>query len=229
MTRSNNPPREADEYLQELTAFAPTVEAYIETQIDESNASDLRDIIGKIDKIAKSAEKDRKAIKEPYLEQGRKIDNTFKPVASMAGELIAPLKRALNAFLQEQDRIKREAAAKARQDAEAAARAAEALKEEEFVADYAAEQAAEKARAAKLADEMARVTNVQGVESDRALGLRTYRKAKIVNAAMLVGHYASHPDVIALCEKLANAEIRAAKGGPVNIPGIESIEEKRLS
>lgn len=229
MPLSNNAPRDADDYMNELAAFVPNVEAYSEAQIDETNAGDIRDMIGKIDKVAKAAEKDRKALKEPYLEQGRKIDNSFKPVASMAEGLLKPLKRALNAFLQEQDRIKREAAEKARKEAEAAARAAEALKQDEFVADYAAEQAAEKAKAAKLAAEMAKVTNVQGFESDRALGLRTYRSANITNAAMLVGHYASHPEVIALCERLANAEIRAAKGGAVNIPGINIVEEKRVA
>lgn len=229
MPLNNNGPREADEYMQELAAFAPSVDAYSEAQIDESNAGDVRDLIGKIDKVAKAAEKDRKALKEPYLEQGRKIDGSFKPVASLAEGLLGPLKKALNAFLQEQDRIKREAAEKARKEAEAAARAAEALKQDEFVGDYAAEQAAEKAKAARLAEEMAKVTNVQGNESDRALGLRTYRRAQITNAAMLVGHYAAHPDVVALCEKLANAEIRAAKGGAVNIPGIEVIEEKKVA
>lgn len=229
MPLDNKGPREADDYMAALAALAEEASTASETPVTGDNAGNVRDLIGKIDRVAKDAERDRKALKEPYLEQGRKIDASFKPVASLAEGMIAPLKKLLLAFLAEQDRIKREEAERARLEAEKAAKAAEALKEDEFVADYAAQQAEEKAKAARYAEIMAQQNTVKGDESDRAMGLRTYRMAKIVNAAMLVGHFASHPEVIALCEKLANAQIRAAKGGPVNIPGIEVTEEKRVA
>jgi hypothetical protein len=41
-----------------------------------------------------------------------------------------------------------------------------------------------------------------------------------------VAHYASHPASIAEADRLANAEIRAAKGAEISIPGIEINEEQ---
>lgn len=229
MPLDNNGPREADDYMAALSALAPEVEIASEATVTADNAWRVRDLIGKIDKIAKGAERDRKALKDPYLEQGRKIDASFRPVASLASGMTAPLKKLLSAFLAEQDRIKREAAERARMEAEKAARAAEAAKEDEFIADYAQKRAEETDKAARYAELMAQQNTVKGDDPGRAVGLRTYRHAKVINAAMLVGHFANHSDVIALCEKLANAQIRAAKGGPVNIPGIEILEEKRVA
>lgn len=222
----NNGPREADYYLQALEAAAATAPEF-ETVTSE-NAGATRDAIDAISKLAKAAEQDRKALKDPYLESGRKIDASFKPVAAKAEAIVAPLKRALGAFLAEQERIKREAVDKARREAEAAQRAAEALKEDEFVASYASEKAAQAVKDAAYAEALAAQNTVKGT-SDRAIGLRTYRAAKVANAAMLVAYYAAHPDVVALCERLANAEIRAAKGGDVSIPGVRIVEEKRVA
>ena len=56
-------------------------------------------LIGSIKTIAKDAEKDRKATKEPYLEQGRKIDADFEPVKTTADNYVAPLNKMLSDFL----------------------------------------------------------------------------------------------------------------------------------
>ena len=41
-------------------------------------------------------------------------------------------------------------------------------------------------------------------------------------------HYRDHPDLVAVILKLANADIRAAKGEAINIPGIEVKTERKL-
>lgn len=225
----NNPPADAEHYLAELERIAPDAVRWLGAKVDGETAGIVRDLIGRIDGLAKNAEKDRKAIKEPYLEQGRKIDASFKPVAERADKLMAPLKSILAAFLQAEEMRKRAEAEAARKEAEEKARAAEALKEDAFVGEHVVQIAKEAEQKAAQAARLAENNRVQGADSDRALGLRTYRKAKIVNAAMLVGYFANHPEVLAVCEKLANAQIRAAGGGPVSIPGIDVIEEKRVA
>lgn len=226
---SNNPPESAQYYIDQLEGLKDRVTQWSQTEINGENAGALRDLIGDIKNVAKAAEKDRKATKEPYLEQGRKIDKDFKPVASLADDFVKPLTRALSEFMALEERRRREEAERARIEAEKKAAAAEALKEDEFAGDFAQAQAEQAEVVAKRAERAADNTSVKGSDSDRAMGLRTYRKAKIINGAMLVGHFANNPDVIALCEKLANAEIRAAKGGEVSIPGIEIVEEKRAA
>ena len=227
MPLNNNPPKDAEDYLAELDAIAPDAARWIGAQIDEEHASALRDLIGKIDGIAKSAEKDRKQIKEPYLDQGRKIDAAFKPVAERADKLIAPLKAMITKWLQAEEARKHAEAERARKEAEEKARLAEVLKDDDTFGERVADMAKEAQQAADQAKRLAEHNAVKGAESDRALGLRTYRKAKIINGAMLVGHFANHADVLAVCEKLANAAIRSGVGD--NIPGIEIIEEKRVA
>lgn len=226
---SNNPPRDADHYIAELESLKNDCLQWTQGVVNQGNAGTLRDLIGRIKDVTKEAEKDRKAIKEPYLEQGRKIDASFKPVSSMADSLLAPLNRMLTDFLKAEEARKRQEAEEARKKAEAEARAAQALKDDEFVGAEMSERAKQSEIEAKRAEREAENNRVAGAESDRAMGLRTYRKAKVVNAAMLVGHFANHPDVVALCERLANAQIRAAKGGSVSIPGIEVVEDQRAA
>lgn len=226
---NNNPPRDAEHYLAELERLKNDCLQWAQGVVNPNNAGTLRDLIGRIKDVTKEAEKDRKAIKEPYLEQGRKIDASFKPVSSMADSLIAPLNRMLTDFLKAEEARKRQEAEEARKKAEAEARAAQALKDDEFVGAEIAERAKQSEIEAKRAAREAENNRVAGMESDRAMGLRTYRKAKVVNAAMLVGHFANHPEVVALCERLANAQIRAAKGGDVSIPGIEIIQDQKVA
>lgn len=227
MPLSNNAPKDAEEYLAELERLVPICAQWAQGVVNANTAGDARDLIAKIDTIAKSAEKDRKAIKEPYLEQGRKIDTAFKPVAERAESLMKPLKAMLSAFLAAEEKRKRDEAEAARKEAEAKARAADALKDDAFVGEHVAQMAKEAEQRAAQAQRLADHNAVKGADDSRALGLRTYRKAKIVNAGMLVGYFANNPEVLAVCEKLANAAIRAGVGD--NIPGIEIIEEKRVA
>jgi len=226
---SNNPPKDADHYLEKLKEIEPLAMQWSQGVVNAGNAGTLRDLIGSIKSIAKDAEKDRKATKEPYLEQGRKIDTDFKPVKTTADSYVAPLNKMLSDYLAAEERRKREEAEKARLEAEAKAKAAEALKDDDFVGDHASKVAEQAEIEAKRAEREAENNSVKGNADERAMGLRTYRKASVTNAAMLVGHYANHPDVIAAAEKLANQEIRAAKGDEVSIPGIEIVEEKRAA
>ena len=50
----------------------------------------------------------------------------------------------------------------------------------------------------------------------------------MTDAKALVLFYAEHPDVLGAATKCANAAIRAAKGGPLTIPGVEIKTEEKL-
>lgn len=220
---SNNPPADARFYLEQLKAIPlPDPET-----ISEETATQFSDAIDQIRKIAKLAEADRKALKEPYLEKGRKIDSEFRPVKAFAEDALAPVRRALSEFLALQERRKREAAQRAAEDAAAKAALAEKLKADAFIADHAKEQAENAEREAKYAALLAEQNGVKGDHSEKAISLRTYRRAEITDAKALVNYYASNRDVVALCERLANAEIRAAKGEAIDIPGVQIVNEKR--
>jgi hypothetical protein len=225
----NNAPRDAQFYLSQLERLKAQAAIWAQGVVTVGNAGALRDLIGEIDAWSKAAEKDRKAIKEPYIEQGRRIDAQFKPVGERAESFMKPLKAMLTSFLQAEEKRKREEADAARKEADEKARLAAALADDDVFGARVADMAKDAQQAADQAQRLAQYNAVKGDDADRALGLRTYRKAKIVNAAMIVAHFADHPEVIAVCEKLANAAIRAASGGPVAIPGIEIIEEKRVA
>ena len=82
-------------------------------------------------------------------------------------------------------------------------------------------------QAEALAANRPRVESEDGIA--RAASLRTYRYAEVADATAAAKHYAKHPDLIAAIEKIANAEIRAAKGEAVSIPGVTVREEKRIA
>ena len=41
--------------------------------------------------------------------------------------------------------------------------------------------------------------------------------------------YREHPDVLDVLQHLVNAEIRAAKGAPIEIPGVVVVERKEVA
>jgi len=227
ITLSNKGPQDAEHYLALLRDLKAGSASWDGTAVTEDNASNLRDHIGYLSAVGKQAEKDRKALKEPYLQSGRKVDASFKPVATEVLKQISPLKKMITDFLEQEEREKREAAKRAEEEARAKAALADKVKEDAFVGEVAEEQAVAAAKEAKYASLLAEQNSVKGSEDDRAMSLRTYYRAKVVNGPVLVAYYATHPDVLELCERLANREIRSAKGGMVQIPGIDIVEERK--
>jgi hypothetical protein len=61
-----------------------------------------------------------------------------------------------------------------------------------------------------------------------ATSLKTKRSAKVTDWQKLAMHYLSSGDLRATLEKLANADIRHAKGAAIEIPGVEIVEERVL-
>lgn len=216
----NNPPEAAILFQEEIDTIKARADAV--TEITAGNAGDVNDLIKLAGKLAKDIDAKRKEEKQPHLDAGKEVDGTYNPLKDEATKAVDPLKSKLAAYIAEQRRIADEARRQAERIAAEETRKAELLKDDALVGEDAAKDAAQAAIDLASAKAQAKAaTNVKGSEGFRAAGLRTARKAIITDAAKLVAHYAGHADVIALCERLANADIRAAKGAPISIAGVE--------
>jgi hypothetical protein len=204
--------------------------------VSETNAQLIRDHIGYGGKLAKEIDKQRDEEKRPHLEAGRMIDAAYKPLVSECDDTVKAMKRELAAWMDAREREARRIAeekARALREAEEAAARAQEPEEDPFLAATAeaampdvkaAHAEAKTAEAEVLA--ASRVSSAAG--GFKAAGLKTVRKAKVTDYSALVAHYATHPDMQALAERLVNADIRHAKGAPVSFPGVEIIEERVL-
>jgi len=225
----NNPPAPEDQFRFEIDALKEKVEAFPDVTAD--NAGEANDLIRLCGNLAKEIDKTRKAEKQPHLDAGRAVDNTFMPLADEAKKAPDGLKARLSAHLREQERIAREAAAEAARIAEEERLKAEAEKAVSMPADEAeiekqAEIAEIKATAAAAEAEKARTA--KGSQGLMASGLRTKREVVITDPIGLVRHFHKHPEVVECCLRLAKAQVRAARGGDVNIEGIAIKEVREL-
>ncbi len=225
----NNPPAPEDQFRFEIDTLKEKVEAFPDVTAD--NAGEANDLIRLCGNLAKEIDETRKAEKQPHLDAGRAVDNTFMPLADEAKKAPDGLKARLSAHLREQERIARDAAAEAARIAEEERLKAEAEKAVSMPADEAEiEQQAEiaeiKATAAAAKAEKARTA--KGSQGLMASGLRTKRKVVITDPIGLVRHFHKHPEVVECCLRLAKAQVRAARGGDVNIEGIAIKEVREL-
>ena len=235
----NNPPVGAELFQERFDSFIDEAGSF--ESIDENNSSTVRDCIGSGSALLKEMEAQRKTDKKPHQDAAKAVDASYKPFTEQLDGAIRKLKATLSNWLKEQERIAREKAeaeARALREAEEAKRKAEEQADEEdpflaATAEPAPEPdltaAAEKARLAEMqAQAASRVQSSSG--GFRATGLKTKRKAKINDFGALAAHYVerNNTDLLALLERLANADIRHAKGAPVHLPGVEVVEERVL-
>lgn len=203
--------------------------------VNDTKAGELKDFIDTARKLQKAVEDRRKAEKQPHLDAGRAVDKAFKDITSILERSLIIARKPLEAYLRQQQEAKeaarRAAEEEARKQAEEAQRAREvAERNSSAAAQVEAERAAAEAQeAAQRAAAPARATvgSATGAGT-RATGLREYRFARIDNIRHAFMHYHDHPDIADCIQRLANAEIRAAKGAPVSIPGVTVITEQKL-
>ncbi len=232
----NNPPVGIDLFKERFDAFIK--EAGEVQTVDEGNASQVRDVIGSGSELAKEIEKQRKGDKQPHLDASRAIDAAYRPVTDEVSSAVKQLKGLLGKFLADQERIARDKAQEEARKLREAEEAAEQVEDDPFLAATA--DVSEAASDITLATEKARLAEMEAKAASRipsetggfrATGLKTKRVAVVTDAAALAQHYVErgNTDLIALLERLANADVRHAKGGPVNLPGVLVEEERVLS
>lgn len=212
--------------------------------LDEDMAGRANDFITGARKLWSVADNQRKAEKQPHLDAGRAVDDSWAPLLARIEKIVAVVKPKVEAFLRAKQEAQRQAEAEARrkqQEAEAAARAAaaDAAAAQSASARIEAEERAEAARReAEQAEAQARA-NSGPARAESATGLanrrslKTKREPKIVSLAMAINHYRSEPELTALIERFAARDLRAAptvrgKKTIPTIPGIAWVETQEL-
>ena len=220
-------------YKETLARFKADAEKF--TEVTDDNAQFIRDHIGYGGKLAKEIDAKRDEEKRPHLEAGRVIDAAYKPLVTECEDVVKAMKKSLAAFLDAREREARRIAeekARALREAEEAARKAEAEPEDDpFLAATApvvdVQQAAADAKVAELqASAASRVSSAAG--GFNATSLRTKRSAKVTDWSKLAAHYINNGELRACLQKLADADIRHAKGAEIELPGVEIVTERVL-
>lgn len=218
----------AADMLHDAQELSGVVDAWV-AQVPEIGsatvAEQARDLLARITASSKSAEDTRKAEKQPHLDAARDVDARYEPIKTLLTACTAPVKRLLEGWLhKERERQAAEAAAARAEAQRLAAEAAKAAAAQRSIAETAAAQVAvQRAEAAALDARRAEAAKTQvasAIGGARAATLRRTWFAKLVSVPLACRRYGNHPDVIAVLEKLASAEVRAAKG-KISIPGFE--------
>ena len=228
----NNPPEPIELLKEKLAIYKEGAEAF--GPVTEANAQEYRDHIGYGVKLTKEIDTQRDVEKRPHLEAGRAVDAAYKPLLETTESVQKRLKAALQAFIVEREReakrIADEAARKLREAEEAARQAAEP-EEDPFLAATAPVVDVKAAYVeAKVAEGQALAAGRVGSAAGgfNATSLRTKRSAKVTDWHKLAAHYIGNGELRACLQKLADADVRHAKGAPIEIPGVEIVEERVL-
>lgn len=189
----------------------------------EDLAGKCSDFVEQLTKHEKACETARKNDKQPHIDAGKAVDEQYKPLSSALEMAKKLLKSKLTPWLQKKETERLAAIKKAEEDAMAKIEEAEAeaLSEPTTVQEaMKAESAEADAEAAlKRLDRIARMkATVQGDLGSRARGLKTRKEAVVSDYAKALNHYRDNAEVVALIQRLAQADVRH---GETSIPGVE--------
>jgi hypothetical protein len=203
---------------------------FLKTPITEQSQADRAAVLSKrIAAIAKKATDLHKVEKQPHLDAGRAVDDKWRPLKEEPDALSKRLKRHMDDYLREQQRIEQErqraAAAEAerlRNEAEEAARAARQSENE-----YEQAKADRLAREATEAEREAQAKNAAAGRTGAKVSLRKFVSAKVTDyhAAAKALVDMQHKEFLEFIDQLANRAIRADK----TLAGVERVEEQRAA
>lgn len=235
------------EFLGEKEQAEEILRDGIRTQDDADRASIWKDrMLG----IRSRAEAQFKIEKQPSLDESRRIEDKWRPLAhktdSETTEMAEKLRKGMEPFLQEKKRAEedrqrkaREAAAEAQREAREAYVAAEKAKAKEIAAGIAdaaaiaehnrrqaeaakaAEDAAEKAR---QAERDAEARKVSAGRTGARTSIRVEKKGEIVDYDVFVMAVRNRDEVKELMQSLAN---RAAKSG-FQVDGMKIVDNEKV-
>jgi len=230
----NNPPADpfdalkvnADDLLDQARTIAK-VENADQLAAVEALADDLKD-------AAAALEAERVVRKQPHDDAIEVIQSTFNPyLAPLKNKVPGKIPLALDViakaktpYLNELDRLKREAAEKLRREAEEAARiaaeAARAAAGEDMEAREEAEALVFQAQTA------ARNATRAETAATKGTGLKSYWSAALVDPTAALKHYiARDPDAVkAFLAEMARKDVL---NGARSIPGFDVVEERRAA
>lgn len=228
-----------EEHLEDLIAEARNF-ADGEPVANQGQANAVHALIESLRVAAKDADAERVRENKPHDDAKAEVQARYNvwiaPLDNKAPGKVPKAIKALKACLQpflakldaekrEAERIAREAADKAAQDAADAMRAAAASN---IAAREDAEALVTNAEALKRAADAAAKDKAHATGGSRAKGLRSVWRATVTDAHAAAGHYwRTNPDAFAaLLQKLADEDARAGKRS--GIPGVTITEERTL-
>ncbi|MGU3399263.1 hypothetical protein ACLBWS_05890 [Brucellaceae bacterium D45D] len=226
----HNLPDDPHEALaMEFQAEKEMADEFLKTPIATQEQADKAAVWSKkLAGIAKKATDLHKVEKQPHLDAGRSVDDKWRDLKEEPADLSKKLKRHMDGFLLEQQRIEnerrrkeQEEADRLRREADERARAAEANGNDEAAL---AEAERLKAEAAERERE-AQAKNAQAGRTGAKVSLRTFVSARIADYDAALIALKDHPEMKALVEQLANRAIRAG----VSLAGVERVEEQRAA
>lgn len=219
------------EYLGEKELADAFLKSPIKTKADADKAAIWSK---RLSDISKRATDLHKVEKQPSLDESRRIDEKWRELKEDPKALSVSLKRHMDEFLREQDRIEQDRQRRAREEADRIRREAEEAMRAAAHADVledddtSAARQAEIDRLAQLATDAEREALARNSTAGRTgakVALRTFISAEITDIEQLLMALKDRPEVIELAQSLAN---RAAKAG-VKLAGMKIVEEKRAA
>lgn len=201
---------------------------------DEAQAMKLTDFISKVRSTKTEADETRKAQRKPHDDAIAVIQDDYRPLLEALDRCLSDTLAIANDWTkQEQARLERERAKEIEQARSTLEKAERDLERAQIHGDYAGQAKAEaaitkahKALGTTAKPKKAAMKSMSG--GGRTLAARTVRRAEITDLAKALHHYRDEPEIAQLVEKLANRDIRAAKGKPVSIPGVTVTEEEKV-
>ncbi|SCB30615.1 hypothetical protein [Rhizobium lusitanum] len=227
--KDHNQPSDPFEALtEEFAGEKELAAAFLKTKITTQDQADRAAVWSKrLAGIAKKATDLHKVAKQPSLDEGRRIDDKWRDLKEGPADLSKQLKRHMDAYLLEQQRIENERQRKAQEEADRKRREAE----DAARAAAASENSAAKAAAERLeqlaadAERDAQVRNAAAGRTGARVALRTFVFAEITDFDKLLMALKDRSEIRELVETLAN---RAARAG-VPLAGMEIRSEQRAA
>ena len=201
----------------------------ITTQLDCDLARNMQ---AQLIKLGNNADDDRKTEKRPLIDAGKAIEAKFEPLITTARTWAERLREVYERFLKSEER-RRQAEAQKKYEAECAAREKE---RQRIAAEQAKKMADDPIQALTepppeipelpLAPDPVKVQAGGGI--GRKAGLRTVYVGVIEDYRKAMEHFAEHPDLKAVIDKLVSAAVRAGKD-TTKIPGVRVHEDRRAA
>lgn len=231
----NNPPIVPEEITAKAKDFNEAAKAWLDLKVIDSQerAEKATDFIDGARKTFKLIDTARKDAKKPHDDAGKAVQDAFNPLLEAITRAADGVKAMTAVWLKkENDRVAAENAAAAKKAAEEKAEAdrlaAEAAASNDIAAQVEAEAAQKAAEAAqKAASKVEKVGAASSTGAGRKVSLRKHYTCTVDKIGPALSYYREHPDVIALIERLATAEVRGQDGEKVAPQGFKlHVEEK---
>jgi len=235
MSVGHNSPPPFEAYSLHIEELIENAKQFLDGEpiASQGQADEVGKLLDMIRTAKKDADKERAAEKKPHDDAAKEVQAKWKPLIDRCDIATDTAKKALVPWLEHLEAEQRAAAAKAREEAEAARIAA-------LEAERAATQATdlESAERVELARKEAAIAEKAANKADkakahatggsRAIGLRSYWIATLVDPVAALKHYKQAQPELLKAWLLEQAQ-KDANAGKREIPGFAINEDRRAA